>query len=143
MFVRTYRHAYVATFEDEGAVGLVLNRPTQADLLDHLPGWCSSAVRSGKDGDRSGQRGSASLEGWPKILWIRAVDPESAPGEDFSIDSPRDCTTLKGGWGMKRVVPSPGRSLLLREGSTTISAAARSLQVVYLAKGPSRSVHTH
>ena len=44
MFVRTYRHAYVATFEDEGAVGLVLSRPTQADLLDHLPGWWSVAV---------------------------------------------------------------------------------------------------
>ncbi|MXX63582.1 MAG: hypothetical protein F4Z36_00625, partial [Acidimicrobiia bacterium] len=28
----------------EGAVGLVLNRPSGADLLDHLPGWWSVAV---------------------------------------------------------------------------------------------------
>ena len=27
----------------DGAVGIVLNRPTEADLLDHLPGWWSVA----------------------------------------------------------------------------------------------------
>ena len=43
---------------------MVLNRPTQADLLDHLPAWWSAAVSprvvfvggpvGGRRGDRSG-----------------------------------------------------------------------------------------
>ena len=51
----------------EGAVGVVLNRPTQADLLDHLPAWWSAAVNprvvfvggpvGEGGGDRSGQGG--------------------------------------------------------------------------------------
>ena len=82
----------------DGAVGLVLNRPTQADLLDHLPGWWSAAVNpkvvfvGGPVGEGGGIGmargvGSTPLEGWPEVLGIRAVDLESEPGTDDGLEA--------------------------------------------------------
>ena len=92
----------------EGAVGMVLNRPTEADLLDHLPGWWSAAVNpkvvfiGGPVGEGGGIGlargvGSAPLEGWPEVLGIRAVDLESEPGADSGLEA--RVFTGYSGWG--------------------------------------------
>ena len=92
----------------EGAVGLVLNRPTQADLLDHLPGWWSAAVNprvvfvGGPVGEGGGiglarGAGSAPLEGWPEVLGVRAVDLESEPEPDSGLEA--RVFTGYSGWG--------------------------------------------
>ena len=92
----------------EGAVGMVLNRPTQADLLDHLPGWWSAVVNprvvfvGGPVGERGGIGlargvGSAPLEGWPEVLGIRAVDLEAEPGADAGLEA--RVFTGYSGWG--------------------------------------------
>ena len=92
----------------EGAVGLVLNRPTKADLLDHLPGWWSAAVDprvvfvGGPVGEGGGiglarGPGSAPLEGWPEVLGVRAVDLEEAPGVDSGLEA--RVFTGYSGWG--------------------------------------------
>ena len=92
----------------EGAVGLVLNRPTEADLLDHLPGWWSAAMDprvvfvGGPVGEGGGIGlargvGSAPLEGWPEVLGIRAVDLESEPGKDSGLEA--RVFTGYSGWG--------------------------------------------
>ena len=92
----------------EGAVGVVLNRPTEADLLDHLPGWWSATVNprvvfvGGPVGEGGGIGlargvGSLPLEGWPEVLGIRAVDLESEPGEDDRLEA--RVFTGYSGWG--------------------------------------------
>ena len=55
----------------EGAVGLALNRPTQADLLDHLPGWWSAAVnpRVVFVGGPAGEGGGIGLARGVRRLW--------------------------------------------------------------------------
>ncbi len=93
----------------EGAVGLVLNRPTEADLLDHLPGWWSVAVDprvvfvGGPVGGGGGIGlargvGSAPLEGWPEVLGVRAVDLGTEPGEGSPGLEARVFTGYSG-WG--------------------------------------------
>ncbi len=92
----------------DGAVGIVLNRPTDADLLDHLPAWFSAAATpqvvfvGGPVGDGGGvglARGSEvpALEGWPEILGMRAVDLEVEP----SVDDDLEARVFVGysGWG--------------------------------------------
>ena len=92
----------------EGAMGLVLNKPTKADLLDHLPGWWSVAVDprvvfvGGPVGEGGGiglarGAGSAPLKGWPEVLGIRAVDLEAEPGEDIGLEA--RVFTGYSGWG--------------------------------------------
>jgi len=82
----------------EGAVGLVLNRPTRADLLDLMPGWWSAAANprvvfmGGPVGDGGGiglarGGGSTPLQGWPEVLGVRAVDLEDEPGPDNGIEA--------------------------------------------------------
>ena len=82
----------------EGAVGLVLNRPTEADLLDHLPGWWGAAVNprvvfvGGPVGGGGGIGlargvGSTPLEGWSDVLGIQAVDLEYEPGPDTGLEA--------------------------------------------------------
>ncbi len=81
-----------------GAVGIVLNRPTEADLLDHLPGWWSSAANpqvvfiGGPVGDGGGVGlargdGAPPLEGWPEVLGVQAVDLEVEPNPDSNLES--------------------------------------------------------
>ncbi len=92
----------------EGAVGLVLNRPTEADLLDHLPGWWTAAVNPrvvfaggpvGEGGGLGLARGAGSqpLEGWPEVVGVRVVDLEAEPG----VDSGLEARVFSGysGWG--------------------------------------------
>lgn len=92
----------------EGAVGLVLNRPTEADLLDHLPAWWSAAVIprvvfvGGPVGEGGGiglarGTGSAPLEGWPEVLGVRAVDLEVEPDPDSGLEA--RVFTGYSGWG--------------------------------------------
>lgn len=92
----------------EGAVGLVLNRPTKADLLDHLPGWWSAAVEprvvfvGGPVGEGGGiglarGSGSAPLEGWAEVMGVRAVDLEEEPGVDSGLEA--RVFTGYSGWG--------------------------------------------
>ena len=82
----------------DGAVGIVLNRPTDADLLDHLPAWWSAAAVpqvvfvGGPVGEGGGvglARGSAvpALEGWPEVLGMQAVDLEVEPGVDTDLEA--------------------------------------------------------
>ena len=82
----------------EGAVGLVLNRPTRADLLDLMPGWWSAAANprvvfmGGPVGDGGGiglarGGGSTPLQGWPEVLGVRAVDLEDEPGPDNGLEA--------------------------------------------------------
>lgn len=79
----------------EGAAGLVLNRPSRADLLDHLPGWWSAAADprvvflGGPVGDGGGvglARGPelTPLAGWPEVLGVKAVDLAVEPEEEFT-----------------------------------------------------------
>ncbi len=81
-----------------GAVGLVLNRPTEAGLLDHLPAWWSVAARpqvvfvGGPVGDGGGVRlargvGGTPLEGWPEVLGIQAIDLEEEPSSDTNLEA--------------------------------------------------------
>ena len=83
---------------ESGAIGIVLNRPTEADLLDHLPGWWSVASEpqvvfvGGPVGDGGGVglargEGAASLEGWPEVLGVRAVDLEMEPEPQTSLEA--------------------------------------------------------
>ncbi len=92
----------------EGALGLVLNRPTDADLLDHLPGWWSAAVNprvvfvGGPVGEGGGVglargEGSVPFEGWPEVLGIRAVDLGAEPGPDSGLEV--RIFTGYSGWG--------------------------------------------
>ena len=82
----------------EGAAGLVLNRPTRADLLDHLPGWWSAAAdprvvfMGGPVGEGGGvglARGPelTPLAGWPEVLGVRAVDLTAEPNNDFDVEA--------------------------------------------------------
>ena len=82
----------------EGAVGLVLNRPTEADLLDLMPGWWSAAANprvvfvGGPVGDGGGiglarGDGAAPLQGWPEVLGVQAVDLEHEPGPDAGLEA--------------------------------------------------------
>lgn len=95
-FVRTV--VLMIEHSPEGAVGMVLNRPTQADLLDHLPGWWSVAVDprvvfvGGPVGEGGGIGlargvGSAPLEGWPEVLGVRAVDLGTEPDMDSGLEA--------------------------------------------------------
>lgn len=81
-----------------GAVGLVLNRPTEAGLLDHLPAWWSVAARpqvvfvGGPVGDGGGVglargAGGKPLEGWPEVLGIQAIDLEEEPSSDTNLEA--------------------------------------------------------
>ena len=92
----------------EGAVGLVLNRPSEAGLLDHLPGWWTAAADprvvfvGGPVGEGGGLglargEGSAPLEGWPEVVGVRVVDLETEPG----VDSVLEARVFAGysGWG--------------------------------------------
>lgn len=92
----------------EGAVGLVLNRPSEAGLLDHLPGWWTAAADprvvfvGGPVGEGGGLglargAGSAPLEGWPEVVGVRVVDLETEPG----VDSVLEARVFAGysGWG--------------------------------------------
>ncbi len=105
-----FRRSVVLLIEHspDGAVGIVLNRPTDADLLDHLPGWWSAAAApqvvfvGGPVGDGGGvglARGTdpPALEGWPEVLGMQAVDLEMEPG----IESDLEARVFVGysGWG--------------------------------------------
>jgi len=81
----------------DGAVGVVLNRPADADLLDHLPGWWSHAIEprvvfiGGPVGEGGGLglgrgRGGHALEGWAEIEGVRAIDLEVEPAEDDDLE---------------------------------------------------------
>ena len=105
-FARTV--VFMVEHTPEAAVGLVLNRPTQADLLDHLPGWWSAAVVpkvvfvGGPVGEGGGIGlargiGSAPLEGWPEVLGVRAVDLASEPDSDSGLEA--RVFTGYSGWG--------------------------------------------
>ncbi|MCY3652233.1 MAG: YqgE/AlgH family protein [bacterium] len=109
-FVRTV--VLMIEHSQEGAVGLVLNRPSGADLLDHLPGWWSVAVLpkvvfvGGPVGEGGGiglarGPGTVPMEGWPEVLGIKVVDLESEPERD----SPLETRIFAGysGWGPKQL----------------------------------------
>ena len=81
-----------------GAVGIVLNRPTDAGLLDHLPAWWSSAANpqvvfiGGPVGDGGGVGlargdGAPPLEGWPEVLGVQAVDLEVEPSPESNLEA--------------------------------------------------------
>lgn len=82
----------------EGAAGLVLNRPTRADLLDHLPGWWSAAADPrvvflggpvGNGGGLGLARGRelTALPGWPEVLGVQAVDLAAEPGNEDAVEA--------------------------------------------------------
>ena len=82
---------------DDGAVGVVLNRPTEAGLLDHLPGWWSAAADprvvfiGGPVGEGGGVglargTGGVLMEGWAQVVGIRAVDLESEPADADDLE---------------------------------------------------------
>ncbi len=94
-FVRTV--VFMLEHDEAGSVGVVLNRPTEADLLDHLPGWWSSATDpkvvfvGGPVGEGGGLalargRGGRDLEGWHEVHGIRAVDLEVEPAEYDALE---------------------------------------------------------
>lgn len=81
----------------EGAVGVVLNRPTDADLLDHLPVWWDVATLPkvvfvggpvGEGGAIALGRGTggADMEGWASVLGLRVIDLSSEPDDDVGLD---------------------------------------------------------
>ncbi len=87
----------VLEHDQEGAAGVVLNRPADADLLDHLPGWWSFAVEprvvfiGGPVGEGGGLGlargvGGRVLEGWAQVHGIRAVDLDAEPAEGDSLE---------------------------------------------------------
>lgn len=125
-FARTV--VLVLEHTQEGAVGMVLNRPTKADLLDHLPGWWSAAVNprvvfvGGPVGEGGGiglarGEGSALLEGWPQVLGVRAVDLQAEPGPDSGLEA--RVFTGYSGWG-----PGQLESELEANGWFVVEAAA-------------------
>lgn len=88
---------FMMEHDEQGAVGIVLNRPTEADVLDHLPGWFSSTVNprvvfiGGPVGEGGGiglarGTGGEPLAGWPETLGVRAVDLETEPGDRDLLD---------------------------------------------------------
>ena len=88
----------IVEHSDSGAVGIVLNRPTDADVLDHLPGWWSAAANpqvvfiGGPVGDGGGIGlargvGASPMEGWPEVLGMRAVDLEEEPTPDADLEA--------------------------------------------------------
>ncbi len=92
----------------EGAFGLVLNRPTKADLLEHLPGWWSVAAGprvvflGGPVGEGTGLgvargTGARPLESWPAVGEIQIVDLDSEP----HVNSELEARIFSGysGWG--------------------------------------------
>jgi putative transcriptional regulator len=94
--------------DESGAIGIVLNRPTDADVLDHLPAWHTAAVNprvvfvGGPVGEGGGiglarGDGGVPLEGWASVLGVRAVDL----GDDPDIDAPLEARVFVGysGWG--------------------------------------------
>jgi putative transcriptional regulator len=80
-----------------GAVGVVLNRPTEADLLDHLPAWWSSAPEprvvfiGGPVGEGGGLglargEGGVALGDWDEVHGVRALDLSEEPAEGDSLE---------------------------------------------------------
>ena len=95
-FARTV--VLVMEHTESGAVGIVLNRPTDADVLDHLPGWWTAAANpqvvfiGGPVGDGGGiglarGEGAAPMEGWPEVLGMWAVDLEETPTVDADLEA--------------------------------------------------------
>jgi putative transcriptional regulator len=94
--------------DEEGAAGVILNRPVDADLRDHLPEWApfaaepSVAFMGGPVGDGGGLalgRGSGGrdLDGWASDLSLRVIDIEVVP----DLDDPLRVRIFAGysGWG--------------------------------------------
>jgi putative transcriptional regulator len=81
----------------DGAVGIVLNRPTDADLLDHVPVWWDAAplpkvvfvggpVGEGGAVALGRGEGAADMDGWTPVLGLRVIDLSSEPPDDVSLD---------------------------------------------------------
>lgn len=81
----------------DGAVGVVLNRPSTADVLEHLPGWFDAAVHpkvvfiGGPVGDTGGiglARGSGGvpMDGWSTVLGLRPIDLSEDPTDTHGLD---------------------------------------------------------
>lgn len=94
-FARTV--VLVLEHDPEGAVGLVLNRPTKADLLDHVPVWWEVAAIPkvvfvggpvGEGGAVALGRGAGGvdMEGWESVLGLRVIDLSSEPEDDVGLD---------------------------------------------------------
>jgi putative transcriptional regulator len=80
-----------------GAVGVVLNRPTKAELSEHLPSWWLFAAEprvvfiGGPVGEGGGLglargHGGAVLEGWSEVAGLRALDLEMEPDVDDELE---------------------------------------------------------
>lgn len=94
-----FARSVVLMFEHdlEGAVGVIINRPTDADLLDHMPVWWDVApipkvvFLGGPVGDGGAVAlgrgsGAADMEGWSPVLGLRVIDLTSEPPDDVSLE---------------------------------------------------------
>jgi putative transcriptional regulator len=83
----------VCAHDEEGAVGVVLDRPTDLRLADHLPAWAARAAEPGvvyiggpvqPDMALALGDGDASLAGWsPVVGTVGLIDLESADPSGF------------------------------------------------------------
>jgi len=82
--------------DDQGAVGVVLNRPTESDLLDTLPVWWDAAAIpkvvfiGGPVGDGGAVaiargQGGVDMDGWASVLGLRVIDLSSDPDEGIDL----------------------------------------------------------
>ena len=81
----------VCSHDGDGALGLILNRPTKVSVGDHLPGWVERLSRpevvfiggpvQSETAVGLGQRGSREPEGWSTVdNRVGLVDLTVAPG---------------------------------------------------------------
>jgi len=100
----------VCDLNDDGALGVILNRPTEAAVGDHLPGWVERLARPDVVFEGGpvqpatavglAQRGAAEPPGWSGVLEpVGMIDLTLAPGDVVG-----DLTALRvfagyAGWG--------------------------------------------
>jgi putative transcriptional regulator len=83
----------VCAHDDDGSLGLVLNRPTEIPVGDHLPGWVERLAR-------------------PEVVFVGGpVQPETAVGLALRLADPPDgWTEIRGRLGLLDLSTPPGAS---------------------------------
>ena len=83
--------------DEEGAAGVILNRPVGAAVRDHLPEWAPFVTEpavvfaGGPVGDGGGLAlgygsGGRDLEDWATFQGVRVLDLEEAPDPDATVE---------------------------------------------------------